>query len=98
MARPLPAHIPRHPLSPAGSWLLTKRTLAMAWQDRVLGMSAEAGFWMLVSLPPLLLALVGSLAYILDAISPPTLHTIEQQIIDAAGRVLTPKTVHTLVK
>lgn len=35
-----------------------------AWQDRVLGLSAEAAFWQLLSLPSLFLALVATLGYV----------------------------------
>ncbi|MEJ7702978.1 MAG: hypothetical protein WKF47_04675 [Geodermatophilaceae bacterium] len=42
------------------------RTLSKAWNDRILGLSAEAAFWQLLSLPPLLLALLGSLGYLTD--------------------------------
>lgn len=44
--------------------LLLRRTVAKAWQDRVLGLSAEAAFWQLLSLPSLLLALVATLGYV----------------------------------
>ncbi|MGI8762135.1 MAG: YihY/virulence factor BrkB family protein [Jatrophihabitantaceae bacterium] len=42
---------------------LLRRTIAQAWKDRVLGLSAEAAFWQLLSLPSLFLALVATLGY-----------------------------------
>src|SRR6195952_1371912 len=42
---------------------LLRRTVAKAWQDRVLGLSAEAAFWQLLSLPSLFLALIATLGY-----------------------------------
>lgn len=42
---------------------LLRRTVAKAWHDRVLGLSAEAAFWQLLSLPSLFLALVATLGY-----------------------------------
>jgi membrane protein len=44
--------------------LLLRRTVAKAWHDRVLGLSAEAAFWQLLSLPSLFLALVATLGYV----------------------------------
>ena len=41
-----------------------RRTVAKAWDDRVLGLSAEAAFWQLLSLAPLFLALLGSIGYL----------------------------------
>jgi membrane protein len=43
---------------------LLRRTVAKAWQDRILGLSAEAAFWQLLSLPSLFLALVATLGYV----------------------------------
>jgi len=43
---------------------LLRRTVAKAWNDRVLGLSAEAAFWQLLSLPSLFLALVATLGYV----------------------------------
>ena len=40
------------------------RTVAKAWQDRILGLSAEAAFWQILSVPPLLIGLLGSLGYL----------------------------------
>jgi membrane protein len=44
--------------------VLLRRAIARAWQDRVLGLSAEAAFWQLLSLPSLLLALIATLGYV----------------------------------
>lgn len=44
--------------------ILLRQTVAKAWQDRVLGLSAEAAFWQLLSLPSLFLALVATLGYV----------------------------------
>ena len=41
--------------------LLLRRAVADAWQDRVLGLCAEAAFWQMLSLPSLFLALIASL-------------------------------------
>src|SRR4051794_4122431 len=43
---------------------LLRRTVVKAWNDRVLGLSAEAAFWQLLSLPSLFLALAAALGYV----------------------------------
>lgn len=43
--------------------MLLRHAVVTAWQDRVLGLSAEAAFWQLLSLPSLFLALVATLGY-----------------------------------
>ena len=55
-AWPLPAAVPDR-------WCLG-HTLAKAWQDRILGLSGEAAFWQILSVPPLLIGLLGSLGYL----------------------------------
>ena len=66
-------------------WHITKRTLAKAWDDSIFSESAQAGFWSVLSLPPLLLGLLGSLAYIAPLFGPDTLPAIQQQLISTAN-------------
>ena len=60
------------------------RTLVKAWDDSIFSESAEAAFWQVLSLPPLLLGLLGSLAYIAPWFGPDTLPTIEYRLVTAA--------------
>jgi membrane protein len=62
-------------------------------QDRVLGMSAEAGFWGLLSLPSLLLAVFGALGYLAPVLGHSELKHIHDDVLRAAGDVLSPQTV-----
>ncbi len=74
------------------------RTVAKAWQDRILGLSAEAAFWQVLSIPPLLIALLGSLGYLGDWIGGDSVTRIEDQLVDASANVLTPDVVDSLVR
>lgn len=74
-ARPRPHHM----------WRITKRTLAKAWDDSIFSESAQAGFWSVLSLPPLLLGLLGSLAYVAPLFGPDTLPAIQAQLISTAN-------------
>jgi membrane protein len=65
---------------------LVRRTLSRAWQDRILGLSAEAAFWQLLSLPSLLLAGIASLGYVSDWVGPDTVTTVQKEIQDTLGR------------
>ena len=62
-------------------------------EDRVFGMSAEAGFWGLVSLPSLLLAIFGALGYFGGVLGHSTLTRVHDDVLRAAGDVLSPATV-----
>ncbi len=81
----------RTPLQVAG------RALAKAWQDRILGLSAEAAFWQVLSIPPLLIGLLGTLGYLGDVIGTGAVERIEAQLLSASSEVLTPDVVDSLV-
>jgi membrane protein len=73
-------------------------TLAKAWQDRILGLSAEAAFWQILSVPPLLIGLLGSLGYLGSIIGEASVRQIEDQLLTASSQVLTPDVVDSLVR
>jgi membrane protein len=73
------------------------QTLAKAWQDRILGLSAEASFWQVLSIPPLLIGLLGTLGYLGDVIGEDSVRQIEERLLSASAEVLTPSVVDTLV-
>jgi membrane protein len=73
------------------------RTLAKAWHDRILGLSAEAAFWQILSVPPLLIGLLGSLGYLSAFIGEESVRQIEDQLVAAAARGLTSDVVDDLV-
>jgi membrane protein len=74
------------------------RTLAKAWQDRILGLSGEAAFWQILSVPPLLIGLLGSLGYLGNLIGAGSVTQIEDRLLDASTKVLTPDVVDSLVR
>lgn len=61
------ARLPR-PLRAA--WRLAARTVVDSVEDRVPGLAAEVAFFALLSLPALLLMLLGSLGFIAEALGP----------------------------
>lgn len=73
------------------------QTLAKAWQDRILGLSAEAAFWQVLSIPPLLIGLLGTLGYLGDVIGDDAVTRIEERLLAASAQVVTPNVVDTLV-
>ncbi len=74
------------------------RTVAKAWKDRILGLSGEAAFWQILSVPPLLIALLGSLGYLGSFIGADSVQTVEDTLVDASSEVLTADVVDTLVR
>ena len=66
--QPLPLPPSRHHIRH-----VVRRTLSKSWDDSIFSESAQAAFWCALSLPPLLLGMLGSLAYIAPLFGPETL-------------------------
>lgn len=77
---------------------LVSRTIRKAWNDRILGLSAETAFWQLLSLPSLFLALLGSLGYFARLIGHDTLNRVETQLLNGFSRAFSDDVVSQLVK
>ncbi len=79
-------------------WLLLKDTVDSCLEYRVTGLAAEAAFFVLLSLPPLLLGLVGALGYVDTVVGLDTIDHIRHNILSASATVLSDKGVNDLVK
>jgi membrane protein len=76
---------------------LLRRAAADAWRDRVLGLSAEAAFWQLLSLPSLFLALVATLGYVSRAIGGDTVARTETRVETTLGRAFSDQVVTQVI-
>lgn len=79
-------------------WRVFKRTLSKSWDDSIFSESAQAAFWCALSLPPLLLGMLGSLAYVAPLFGPNTLLTIENQLISTAGNLFSSNVVTEIIE
>ncbi|MDX3096641.1 YihY/virulence factor BrkB family protein [Streptomyces sp. ME01-24h] len=79
-------------------WLLLKDTVNSCMEYRVTGLAAEAAFFVLLSLPPLLLSLVGAIGYVDEIIGTDTIDNIRRNILTAAATVLSDKGVDQLMR
>jgi len=78
-------------------WLV-RRTLSKAWHDRVLGLSAEAAFWQLLSLPSLALAGVATLGYVSRWFGPDAVDRTESELESTFSRAFSPDVVAEIVR
>ncbi|MBO4259070.1 YihY/virulence factor BrkB family protein [Streptomyces sp. NPDC002144] len=75
------------------AWLLLKDTVNSCMEYRILGLAAEAAFFTLLSVPPLLLSLIGLLGYVDDWTGTDTISSLQSNILDASRTVLSDKGV-----
>jgi membrane protein len=76
---------------------LLRITLSKAWQDRVLGLSAEAAFWQLLSLPSMFLALVATLGYVSRWFGVDTVNRTETNIESTMGHAFSKQVVTDVI-
>lgn len=72
-----------------------RRIWPRLFEDRILGMAAEAGFWAIVSLPSLLLTLLGAIGYFRGVLGPANVRHIHDDVLRAARDLLTQGTVNS---
>lgn len=76
---------------------LTAGTVRTCLRYRVTGLAAEAGFFALLSLPPLVLGLVASLGYAGNWIGADVVEGLKVHIQQLAGTVLSEQAVHDVI-
>jgi len=76
---------------------LTVATIRICLRYRVTGLASEAGFFALLSLPPLVLGLFGGLGYLGRALGPEAVNTVRQDILDYSSRFLTPEVIDSVL-
>lgn len=87
----------RHPRLD-GAGLLVVRTIRSMARNRIIGLAAESAFFTLISLPALLLCLVGAIASLSAVVGRETVEEIRVWILDLTARALTPETVTEVVE
>lgn len=95
--RVVDAWLQRHPVFHNGS-LLVLRTIRAFSRDRVVGLAAESAFFALISLPALLLCLLGALGPLAAIFGEDLVVEIREWMLDLAARILTPATVESVVE
>ncbi len=75
------------------AWLLLKDTVNSCMEYRILGLAAEAAFFTLLSVPPLLLSLVGLLGYVDAWTGADTIQSVQRNLLDASRTVLSDRGV-----
>lgn len=80
------------------AWLLLKDTVNSCIEYRILGLAAEAAFFTLLSVPPLLLSMIGLLGYVDDWTGANTIASLQNNLLEASRTVLSDKGVHQIAQ
>lgn len=76
---------------------MTVVTTRICLRYRVTGLASEAGFFALLSLPPLVLGLFGGLGYLSEPLGPETVETVRDNILKYASQFLTPDVIQSVL-
>jgi membrane protein len=77
---------------------LVLSTIRICMRYRVTGLASEAGFFALLSLPPLVLGLFGGLGFVGKALKPGELASVRGSLLEYAGQFVTPGVIKSTVE
>ncbi len=80
------------------SWRIVVSTVGSSMRYRVTGLAAEAAFFTVLSVPPLIFALAGAIGYVTQSFSPDQVEHVRTAILDLASRFLTDTAVDRVIQ
>jgi membrane protein len=80
------------------TWRIAVSTLGSSMRYRVTGLAAEAAFFTVLSVPPLIFALAGAIGYVTQSFSPDQVDHVRTALLDLAGRFLTDSAVTRVIQ
>jgi membrane protein len=78
-------------------WRLVVTTASSCLRYRVTGLAAEAAFFAILSVPPLVFALAGAIGYVTDQLDPGQIDEIRAAVLDFSGRLFTDQAVDKVI-
>jgi membrane protein len=75
-------------------WRLIVTTVSSCLRYRVTGLAAEAAFFAVLSVPPLIFAMAGAIGYVSDRFTPAQVADVRSAVIDLSQRALTESAVN----
>ncbi len=80
------------------TWRLIVSTVGTCFRNRVTGLAAEAAFFALLSLPPLIFGLAGSIGEVFSRFDEAQLRQIREAVVNVASQALTDETVASIIE
>ncbi|WP_238993576.1 YihY/virulence factor BrkB family protein [Nocardioides caldifontis] len=78
-------------------WRLVVSTVGTCMRYRVTGLAAEAAFFALLSLPPLIFGLTGSIGYVVRTFTDQRIGEFREDVVDLARQAFTEDIVDTII-
>jgi membrane protein len=78
-------------------WLLLSATIRSCMRYRVTGLAAEGAFFGVLSLPPLVFGIAGTIGYVLGFLGVGTVESVREQILEFSRRLLTESSVQEVI-
>lgn len=75
----------------------TARTVSACLRFRVTGLAAEGAFFAILSLPPLVFGLAGTIGFVAERYDMAQVGVLEARVLELAGQALTPETVEAVI-
>ncbi len=79
-------------------WRLLVTTVASCLRYRVTGLAAEAAFFAVLSVPPLIFAMAGAIGFVTDQFSPAQVADVRAAVIDLSSQALTDGAVNKIIE
>lgn len=79
-------------------WRLVVSTVGICFRNRVTGLAGEAAFFALLSLPPLIFGLAGSIGYVFNRFSDAQVSDFKTTVLDLSLRAFTDETVEKIIE
>lgn len=79
------------------TWRIIAGTVGACVRYRVTGLSGEAAFFAILSLPPLIFGLAGAVGFIAQQFAVAAIANFREQVLLLAGRALTPDAVNAVI-
>jgi membrane protein len=79
------------------AWQLVAQTIGACLRHRVTGLAAEAAFFAILSLPPLIFGLAGAIGYVADRFDVQTIANFRVEVLRLSLRALTPDAVNNVI-
>jgi membrane protein len=79
-------------------WRLVVTTVSSCLRYRVTGLAAEAAFFAVLSVPPLIFALAGAIGYVTNQLDAGQINDVRAAVLDFSGRLLTDRAVNSVIE